>query len=303
MTLTEASLMLLMITLYSFQSFCCKKYTDCYAGAPEMASPVFTAVSGVTVVFITLCFMGFRFEAQWQTVLVGLLNASAITGYNYFIVKCSQTGPYTVLMVFAIAGDIIIPTVAALVGFGVGLSWLKWIGVLIVIGGVYLGSYRKESGSANLRVFIPACIGLAICNGAYAALTDIQQRLTGVDEKEELVCITYFAAAVASFVMILIRRRGRLSCFKQTKLSFTFLMITSVIVGMAINLLVFIIPLLNDITLLHAVNDSGILVLSAVLSFVFLKERINKLNIVGYAIMCVALVLVTFGDIWVGYAG
>ena len=50
-------------------------------------------------------------------------------------------------------------------------------------------------------------------------------------------------------------------------------------------------------------NDSGILVLSAVLSFVFLKERINKLNIVGYAIMCVALVLVTFGDIWVGYAG
>lgn len=299
----EASLMLLMITLHSFQSFCCKRYTDFYPGEGQMASPVFTAVSGVTVAFISFCFMGFSFDAQLWTVLLGLMNAAAITGYNYFLVKCSQSGPYTVLMVIAIAGGIIVPTIAALVGFGVGLSWLKWIGVFVVIGGVYLSSYRGGGGEANLKVFIPACFGLAFCNGAYAALTDIQQRITGADEKEEMVCITYLVAAIASMAMILIRKRGRVECFRQTKVSFAFLMITSVLVGLAINLLVFVITLLNDITLLHTVNNSGILIVSAVLSFIFFKEKITKLNIIGYAVMCGALVLVTFGDQFVGYAG
>ena len=270
----EASLMLLMMTLYSFQSFCCKRYTDFYPGEREMASPVFTAVSGVTVAFISFCFMGFRFDAEWTTLLLGLMNAAAITGYNYFMVKCSQTGPYTILMVFAIAGGIIIPTMAALIGFNVGLSWLKWVGVFVVIGGVYLSSYRKTNGLFNFKVFVPSCLGLAFCNGAYAALTDIQQRLTGADEKEEMVCTTYLLAALASMVMILIRKRGNMSCFKQTGVSLTFLMITSVIVGLAINLLVFVITLLNDITLLHTVNNSGILIVSAVLSFIFFKEKI-----------------------------
>lgn len=301
--IVKVLLMGLMITLYSFQSFCCKKYTDHYPGKPSLASPVFTAVSGITVAFISLCFMGFRFDAEWRTLLLGALNAAAITGYNYFMVKCSQSGPYTILMVFAIAGGIVVPTLAALIGFGVGLSWLKWIGVAVVIGGVYLASYRKNEGTVNFKVFIPCCIGLALCNGAYAALTDIQQRLSGADEKEEMVCITYFLAAIASLVMILIRERGSLKCFGQNKLSLTFLLITSVIVGLAINLLVIVIAILNDITLLHTLNNSGILIVSAILSFIFLKEKITRLNIVGYAVMCAALVLVTFGDTFVALMG
>jgi drug/metabolite transporter (DMT)-like permease len=73
-----------------------------------------------------------------------------------------------------------------------------------------------------------------------------------------------------------------------------FLAITSVIVGVAINILVIVIPLLNDITMLHAVNNCGILILSAVLSYIFFKERITRLNLLGCAVMCAALVLVVF---------
>ncbi len=299
----KALLMLLMILLYSFQSFFCKKYTDCYPGQANMASPVFTAVSGITVAFISICFMGFRFEASRITLLLGLMNAAAITGYNYFMVKCSQSGPYTILMVFAIAGDIIVPTLAALIGFAVRMSWLKWIGVFVVIGGVYLASYRKNKGSVNFKVFIPSCIGLALCNGAYAALADIQQRLSGKAEKEELVCITYFVAALVSFIMIMIRQKGSVSCFKQSKLSLTFLVITSVIVGLAINLLVIVLAILKDVTLLHTVNDAGILIVSAILSLIFLKEKITKLNVAGYLVMCAAVVLVTFGDTFAAAIG
>ena len=291
--LISIGLMLLMMTLYSFQSFCCKKYADTYPGRADLASPVFTVVSGFTVVLVSLVFMRFRFEASLLTWILGGMNAIAITGYNYFIVKTSQTGPYTILMVFAIAGGIIVPTVSALF-FAVYPSWLKWLGVCIVIAGVYLASYRKNDTQANYKVFIPCCIALALFNGAYAALMDIQQRLTSAAEKEEMVAITYLLAAIASLVMLLIKEKGSLRPFRQSPLSLFFVLVTAVLVGLAINLLVIIIPLLNDITMLHAVNNCGILIVSAILSFMFLKEKITRLNLVGYAVMCGALVLVVF---------
>ena len=58
-------------------------------------------------------------------------------------------------------------------------------------------------------------------------------------------------------------------------------MITSLIVGLAIHLMVIIIPLLNDITALNVLNNSGMPVFSALLSFIFLGERPTRLNILA----------------------
>ncbi|MBQ8528529.1 MAG: EamA family transporter [Clostridia bacterium] len=303
-----AALICMMIVLYSLQSFFCKKYADSYPGRGDLSSTVFTVVSGVTVVAVSLCFMGFRFEAAPLTWLFGVLNALALFGYNYFLVKCSQAGSFTVLQVFAVAGGIIVPTLAAWFGFGVELSPLKWLGVFAVIGGVYLASYKSEkkaagekspsadgcaeAGKPKRAAFIPLCLCLALCNGAYASLTDIQQRLTGDGEKEEMVAVTYGVAAIISLCLLLIKSRGSFTPFKQSRVSLIYLAVTSVIVGVAINILVIVIPLLNDITLLHTFNNSGILVCSAILSYIFFKERFTRINIVGCLIMCCALVLV-----------
>ena len=179
-------------------------------------------------------------------------------------------------------------------GFGVALSILKWLGVALVIVGVYLASYkgREGNGTRSSIAFIPLCLCLALCNGAYASLTDIQQRLTGGDEKEEMVAITYGVAAVMSLLLVLLKSRGSFAPFKQSRRSLVYLALTSVIVGLAINILVIVIPLLNDITVLHTFNNSGILVCSAILSYIFFKERFTKINVIGCAVMCAALMLV-----------
>lgn len=294
--MTSALLILTMIMLYTMQSFLCKSYADRYPGEAGMSSPVFTVVSGAVTAFISLCFMGFDFNAGYITVLLGVLNALALFGYNYFLVAASASGPYTALMVFAIAGSTIVPTLSAWIGFGQNVSVLKWVGVALLILGVYLSGGKQKSGAeagaiVNYKVFIPQCIGLALCNGAYAALTDAQQRITGVSEREEMVCITYAVALALSLCTILVRSRGSFKPFKQTKASLVYLLLSSLSVGLAIHLMVIIIPLLNDITALHVLNNSGILVLSAVLSFFFFGERPTRKNIVGFATVCAASVL------------
>ena len=48
----SALLIALLILLYTLQSFLCKLYTDKYPGDDDMASSVFTVVSGLTVAII-----------------------------------------------------------------------------------------------------------------------------------------------------------------------------------------------------------------------------------------------------------
>jgi drug/metabolite transporter (DMT)-like permease len=286
-------LIVAMVVLYTLQSLLTKKYVDHYPGNENMASSVFTIVSGGVVVIVSLCFMGFRFDAQWETLLLGVINAVVITLYNYFIVKTAQTGPYTILMVFSIAGGIIIPTVQAGIFFGQEISWLKWVATGIVLIAVFLMSYRG-GGTANWKaVFIPCCFGLAIANGAYGAILNTQQELTGEAEKEELIAVTYCLAAIASFVIFLIKEKGNLSGFKQTKPSLIYLLCCSVIVALAINVLTVLIHVMEDLTALYTFDNAGTLLLSVICSMIFFKERPSAVNLIGCGIMCGALVMIS----------
>ena len=285
-------LIIAMIVLYTLQSLLTKKYVDHYPGREEMASSVFTIVSGAVVVIVSLCFTGFRFEAQPETLILGVINAAVIIAYNYFIVKTAQTGPYTVLMVFSIAGGIILPTLVSHFAFGEEMSPWKWVAVAIVLIAVYMMSYKSAGAVSWKPVFIPCCFGLAIANGAYGTLLNIQQELTGEGEKEELIAITYLLAALVSFVFYLVKERGSVKGFKQTRASLIYLIVCSVVVALAINVLVSIIPLIN-VTVLYTFDNAGTLLLSVICSVLFFGEKISKLNTVGCIVMCAALVVIT----------
>ena len=285
-------LIIAMIVLYTLQSLLTKKYVDSYPGKEEMASSIFTIVSGAVVAIVSLCFTGFNFQAAPETWLLGVINAAVIIAYNYFIVRTAQTGPYTVLMVFSIAGGIIMPTLVAFFAFGEPMSAWKWVAVAIVLVAVYMMSYRTADKVEWRPVFIPCCFGLALANGAYGTVLNIQQQLTGEGEKEELIAITYAIAAVVSFIIFLTKERGSLSGFRQTKASLIYLAVCSVVVALAINVLVCIIPLVN-VTVLYTFDNAGTLLLSVICSVVFFKERLSRLNTAGCAVMCLALIMIS----------
>ncbi len=283
-------LIALMIVIYTAQSLFCKKYTDSYPGKAELASPTFTAVSGALVVLVSLCFAGFSFSAGWQTLVFGIANGAVLFSYNFFMVKSSRTGSYSILMVFMIAGGIVVPAIVAPF-FGDRVSVPKLLAILVVLCSVYLVSYRKgESGGAK-GVFWLYCIALAACNGAYGVLLDVQQRVSGAGEKEEMVALTYATAALISLAVLLSRERGSLSCFRQTRASLPNLLISSASVALAINLLVLVLPHVNT-TVLYTINNASVFLLSVICSALLFRDKLSRLNIVGCGVMCAALVAV-----------
>lgn len=111
-------------------------------------------------------------------------------------------------------------------------------------------------------------------------------------EQKEVVAITYSFAMLFSLAILALRERGGFKdTMKQTKKSLLYLVVTAFIISGAVNLLVFLIPLVN-LAVLYTIDNSGVFLLSILLSCIFFKEKLTKINIIGCIGMCTALVLV-----------
>ena len=284
-----------VVLLYTAQSFLTRLYSARYPGNAENASPIFSIVSGVTVAVVSVAVCGFHFAASPLTWLLGILNALALILYNATIIKASQTGPYSVLMVFSIAGGIIIPALVGAIAFGDNLTPMKVACILVVLACVYLISDKDEQTKTR-RGFWLAVSGLAIGNGLYGSLLDVQQRITSVGEKEEMVAITFAACALISLLALGFKlKKQTLGAFKQTKMSLLYLIATSLVAAGAVHALTFVIDLI-DLAVLYTFYCSGVLMLSVLCSAVFFGEKLSAKNIIGCIVMSVALVFMMGGD-------
>lgn len=290
-----------LIALYTMQSLFTKLYTDSYPGDSGVAASVLTFVSGMAVVLITfLGFSGFKFDFNIWCILIGAVNAVALYLYNLFIVKASGKGPYSIVMMFNLSGGIIIPIIAALV-MGWDTSWstpfkatVNLVSIILIITAVYFVSNKKEEGGKITPAFLLSCFGLAVANGTYGLLLTLQQQTAaagGEANRDEMIITTYFFAALIALVTGVMKQGGGFfrSVTKQNKKSLIFLIGTSLVFALGINLIVIIIPFL-DTTILYTIDNSSVLIMSVLCSCIFFKEKLSLLNVIGIFMMVTALV-------------
>ena len=286
----EFFLILLMVIIYTLQSAFVKLYSDSYPGEESMASPIFSAVSGLSVAAVGIFMSGFLFEASRLTLLLGIMNGITLSVYNRSIISASQKGPYSVLMTFSVVGGILIPAAFSLAR-GDNFTWLKWLSIALVVGSVYFVIRKKDEDMKAKKGFYLASAGLGISNGLYLAFLDLQQRRTGVGEKEEMIMITFFVTGLLVIISSIIKRKRKIAVdIKQTKKSFLFLMLSSAIVVTAIYFLSFLINFVNDTTVLFTFTNSGVLLFSVLFSWIFLKEKLSVTNFIACGLMCIGLI-------------
>lgn len=297
----------LVILLYTMQSLFTRFYTDNYPGDQSLTTPVFAVVCGFIVTVVSFIFSGFSFECGWITVLLGVINAVVLYAYDTFIIKASATGPYSILMTFSLTGGIIIPAIVSWVSnFKENFSFVQLFAIAIIFASVFMITKKddedanKSEHSKHRVFFLVICTLLGLANGLYGVLLNLQQELTGnfdaatgklisAPEKEEMVVITFIGAAVISLVQLLIKERGNtLKAFKQTKLSLTFLLLSAIVSALAVNALVIALQGVNE-TVVYTFDNAGVLLLSAIASAVFFKEKLSKLNVVGCIVISIGL--------------
>ena len=287
-----------MVALYVFQNFFCKLFSFSYPGSSSHTTSVLTVVTGIIVAIVSFFFSGMTFKAQALTIILGILNAFVFYSYNFFFLKCSTNGPYSVLMVFAIFGGIVFPSAAKWIGFGEAMTGPAICFLALVMIAVYLMSNKPNDAAATASnkitaKFIGFCFCLGLSNGLYNIILILQQELTGEAEKEELVMITFLGASVISLVSLILGKANLKKAMVQTKKSALHLVLYALSSALAINSLVIILLLDINVGVLYTVQNAGIMLLSVLLSMICFKEKLSKVNAIGCIVMTIGLVGIT----------
>ena len=291
-------LVLLIVILFTSQSFFCKLYTIHYPGCSKNTTAVFVVVSGVITGILAFVFAGFSFSVSHLTILLGIGNAIILYLYDYFFVKASGEGPYSVQSSILVVSGLLIPPLYSLLVFHDQLGWVRLVLITLIVGCALL-IIDKPNVVSEQKVtlkFILNCLALALFNGLYAIMWDIQQRLDLSAEKEEMVAITFIGAAAIALVLLLIKKPNQLrDVFRQNVKSGLYLLVSSFASAFAILGLVYVLRFVN-VTVLYTWQNAGILLISMLASCVLLKEKISVKNLLGCFGMSIMLVLFSLAD-------
>ena len=297
--MTNYLLIALMIIVSTAQSILTRFYSTSYPGRSDLSAPVFTIVSGFTLAFVTFCLGLFHFEATTPTILLGIANALVLVLYNTSILKASATGPYSITIVFMIAGGIIIPSAVSFCFGDTEGYWVKIIAIIAVLISVYLISRKVGESYTDKKKFFLACVGLALGNGIYGSILDVHQRLTtptdmvSSPEREEILIIAYAGAAFLSALILLSREKKEfVGAMKQSKVSLAFLLTSSVIITAAVNLVVYTLGMV-DTTILFTFDNSCVFLLSVLFSCLVFKEKLTRTNVIGCVCLCASLIVMS----------
>lgn len=296
-------LIALVIVLYSFQTLFCRLYNNCYPGKEEVSPFVYCAYYGVFVSVATFFFGSCSFSPSWQTVLFGLLNAFALLLYNITLIKATATGSYAIANLSLLSGGILIPLLESVLIFGGVLQPIQYAGIaLMLIAFGFLnadGLFAKkgEKKEKSNRMFYVYCALLLLANGAYGALFNAQQKLLNEAERTEMIILTFLPSAIIGFIMVLAKeKKNTLACFKQTRLSTLHLILCCISATIAINLLVYIMSLV-DVAVLFTVENGGVLIMSALYAAFLFKEKLTLPKIIGLVIAVISMALLGYATV------
>lgn len=294
----DIAFLALIIILYTFQNFFCKKFSLTYGGDSKNTTPVFTVIGGIVVVLVTFFFAGCRFSAQPATIILGVINAAALYFYNDFLLKGSLCGPYSVLTVFAVFGGITLPALCKWIGFDEKMTGPAMCFVAVIMIAVYLMSNKPKDENADAinkisPKFLLFSVGMFVTNGSYSSILALQQELSGEAEKEELVIITFSLGALISLVKLIHGKTNVIKAMKMSGKAAVNLAIYALSAAFAINSLVIIMLLDINVGVLLAVQNAGVMLTSVIFSVVFFKEKMTKTNVIGSIIMAIGLVGIT----------
>lgn len=278
-----------LVLLYSFQTLFCTLFNERYTGSKAASPYVFCVVEAIAIPLVSLAFNGFRFAPSGLTVLLGVLNAAMLFVYNTSLIAASRRGSYAFLNVAMLFGGILIPVVYTAFAYGEMPGWLQWVAIVLMLAACFMMNKDDIRLSGTSPVYYLLCLALFVSNGMYGTLLKIQSN-AAESESKEMVMVTYFLMGVMALI-VLLRTEGKktLQAFRFTRRSLLPLLICLLSAAAAINLLVYILPLVNT-AVLYTSDNGGVLVLSCVYSVLIFKEKLSPSKLIGMAMAVVSIV-------------
>lgn len=302
----QALLIITIIVLYTLQTLFCTLFDRKYKGREDLSSSVFCILQGAFIVVFTLVWMafdinaspsgfsaewiGFNFSPSFFTIAIGILNATVLFGYNTALIKAGAKGSYAFMNVAMLFGGILIPAIYEMFT-GHALELYHYIAIVVMFIAFILMNYTDMKFKGTTLLYYVYCFILALCNGLYGTFLKIQS-VYAENENNEMIIITFGGMGLIALIQLALKEKKQMfSAFKMGKAAVLPMILCFIVAATAINVYMILIPLLgNVVTILYTLDNGGVLVLSAISSVIFFKEKMNSFKLVGIILSVLGII-------------
>lgn len=291
MPLTDIFLIAFIIILYSWQTLFCKFFSDRYTTRPELSSSVFCICEGYAVALITLCFIGFRFAPSPVTILLGVLAGAAAYGYNKSLIAAGNRGSYAFLNVMMLFGGIIMPLIYSITR-GEVPAWYQFVAIGAMLVSFVLMNAKEIRLKGSTLAYYLFTLLLFFCNGMYDVLLKMQTVECDA-ERQQMIVIAFFTNATIALIELMCKEKKQtLAAFKMSKTAAAWLIACLIVAASAVNVLVMLLSRFNE-AMLYTIQCGGVLVLSAVYSLLFFKEKLYPTKTAGLILAVLSILVLS----------
>ncbi len=283
----------LMVVCYTIQSLFSKCFAMHYEGEPETASLVFATVFGTFIAVTTFVFGGFSFSPSWQTVVFALTNAVMLVLFHLSQIGSTSRGSYAISNICMLFGGILVQLPVSAFLLGKPMVWYQYAAIAVLLIAFVLLNIEGVSMTGTKKGYWFFCLLLFLSNGIFGAVNSMQGHFVGDGERTEMITIAYLGSALLALFSAVAKRGGKVFAdFKLKPKAIIFALGCCTAATVAVNLLLYIysIPEVNP-SVISAIDNGGVLVLTTLAAVVLFKERPTKIQYCGLALALGSIIL------------
>ena len=278
--------MILLAALLLAVNFAFNKIYQKRAGTAFSASFTFSAICGAFTAVVFWAYNGFCFAFTPFSAIMAVLLSVLISGYQligFRIMKLQGVSLYTL---FLMTGGMAVPYLFGILFLHESFSFMRLIGLAIIIVGVCLSGFGKEKLDKRS---IGLCVAVFFLNGAVSVVSKLHSINTELSvAPQQFVVLSGVASCVVNTALRFAVKGAEMPAEKRDRhpvsvLLITFLLIPalSAVVSGASTVLQLIGAQTIDASLLYPFITGGSIVFTSLIGWVLFREKISRNTLIG----------------------
>lgn len=276
-----------------------KKYQD--SGKSSLASSfAFISAYAAIAAFILLVLSGFKFQFSPTALCVALVQATLMTAAQSFGFACMLYGDMLGMSMFSSIGATIIPCVMgmALPLFSERFSYFKIIGtLLLVIALVIPALFAKGTNVKNKFKYYLFCVLLFLTNGASPLMGKLKTVIANdisdsMYQFYAMIAICLYSLIITAVIKAKNKNESALSAKPAAKYAWIYAVLFSVFICIG-DYLALVALRGIDISLQSPITMGLSVIFTAVVGYIFFKEKVTKATAISIAITVLGLSVIT----------
>ncbi len=262
-------------------------------------SDVFTFNFICSVIWFVVLFAvnGFSITFSKEIVFWGILYGIVQMFFLTFKTKAMGSGPVSITTLIGNC-SLLLSTVAGIIVWKESISWMQILGIAMLIVAFFLCTFSKSQDSKS-KIWVFYCVFFFVCaagvgiifKGYSKSLVDAEERANDMMIIASIVMMILFAGK-KGFNMLLARKKNEEIKELSYDRTYLWIALASGVLSCAYNRLNVVLAGKFPAAVFYPCFNGGVILLSLILSFILLKERLTLRQTTGLMIGTTAVLVI-----------